>query len=112
MEEDAAIDAVAEHDGGPLLNDVRAYLGRFICYPSEHAAIAHTLWVAQAHLMPAWESTPRLAFLSAEPESGKTRCLEVTEPLVPPSHQHHELDGELLIPSNRQRRGTADNNNR
>jgi hypothetical protein len=33
--------------------------------------------------MPCWESTPRLAFLSAEPESGKSRCLEVTEPLVP-----------------------------
>jgi hypothetical protein len=82
-QDDAAIDAVAEHDGGPLLNDVRAYLGRFICYPSEHAAIAHTLWVVHAHLIPAWESTPRLAFLSAEPESGKTRCLEVTEALVP-----------------------------
>jgi hypothetical protein len=82
-EEDAAIDAVAEHDGGPLLNDVRTYLGRFICYPSDHAAVAHVLWVAHAHLMSAWESTPRLAFLSAEPESGKTRCLEVTEPLVP-----------------------------
>jgi hypothetical protein len=82
-QEYAAIDAVAEHDGGHLLNDVRAYLSRFVCYPSEHAAIAHTLWVAHAHLMPAWESTPRLAFLSAEPESGKTRCLEATEALVP-----------------------------
>ena len=82
-QEDAAIDAVAEHDGGPLLNDVHAYLSRFICYPSEHAARAHTLWIAHTHLMPAWESTPRLAFLSAEPESGKTRCLEATEALVP-----------------------------
>jgi hypothetical protein len=33
--------------------------------------------------MPAWESTPRLAFLSPEPGSGKTRGLEVTELLVP-----------------------------
>jgi Protein of unknown function (DUF3631) len=29
------------------------------------------------------ESTPRLAFLSPEPGSGKSRALEVTEPLVP-----------------------------
>lgn len=36
-----------------------------------------------AHLMDAWESTPRIAFLSPEPGSGKTRALEVTEPLVP-----------------------------
>jgi hypothetical protein len=33
--------------------------------------------------MPAWESTPRLAFLSPEPECGKSRALEVTELLVP-----------------------------
>jgi hypothetical protein len=30
-----------------------------------------------------WDSTPRLAFLSAEPGSGKTRALEITELLVP-----------------------------
>jgi hypothetical protein len=33
--------------------------------------------------MGAWESTPRLAFLSPEPASGKTRALEITETLVP-----------------------------
>jgi hypothetical protein len=33
--------------------------------------------------MDCWESTPRIAFLSPEPSSGKSRALEVTEPLVP-----------------------------
>ena len=33
--------------------------------------------------MDEWESTPRLAFLSPEPASGKTRALELTETLVP-----------------------------
>jgi hypothetical protein len=33
--------------------------------------------------MSAWESTARLAFLSPEPGSGKTRALEVTELVVP-----------------------------
>jgi hypothetical protein len=33
--------------------------------------------------MDVWESTPRIAFLSPEPGSGKTRALEVTELLVP-----------------------------
>ena len=33
--------------------------------------------------MRAWESTPRIAFLSPEPASGKTRSMEVTELLVP-----------------------------
>src|SRR5262245_44713912 len=42
-----------------------------------------TLWCVHAHLMDKWESTPRLAALSPEPASGKTRLLEVTELLVP-----------------------------
>ena len=33
--------------------------------------------------MDAWESTPRIAFLSPEPSSGKTRAIEITETLVP-----------------------------
>src|SRR5262249_13789413 len=52
-------------------------------YPSAHAQLAHTLWIAHTHAMAAWESTPRIAFLSPEPGSGKTRALEVTELLAP-----------------------------
>jgi hypothetical protein len=58
-------------------------LGRFVAYPSVDAHVAHTLWVAHTHLMDAWESTPRIAFLSPEPASGKTRALEASELLVP-----------------------------
>src|SRR5262249_24355667 len=72
-----------EIDGAALLDRVHEFLGRFVAYPSKHAQDAHTLWVAHTHLMDAWESTPRLAFLSPEPASGKTRALEASEPLVP-----------------------------
>jgi 5S rRNA maturation endonuclease (ribonuclease M5) len=70
-------------DGAALLDDVSEFLGRFIAYPSEHAQMAHVLWIAHAHAMEAWESTPRIAFLSPEPASGKTRSMEVTELIVP-----------------------------
>jgi hypothetical protein len=70
-------------EGAELLNDVHAFLGRFVAYPSAEAHVAHTLWVAHTHLLNACESTPRLAFLSPEPGSGKSRALEVTELLVP-----------------------------
>lgn len=76
--------AVSKADTSPLA-DAHAYLGRFVSYPSLHAHVAHTLWIAHAHLMDAWESTPRIAFLSPEPGSGKTRALEVTERAVPRS---------------------------
>lgn len=69
--------------GAELLSDVHAFLGRFVAYPSADARTAHVLWIAHAHLLDAWESTPRLAFLSPEPGSGKTRALEITQTLVP-----------------------------
>ena len=70
-------------DGGALLDAVYTFLGRFVAYPSENEHVAHTLWIPHTHLMEMWESTPRIAFLSPEPGSGKTRALELTETLVP-----------------------------
>jgi Protein of unknown function (DUF3631) len=70
-------------DGARILDGVYTFLGRFVAYPSEAAHVAHALWCAHAHFMDAWESTPRIAFLSPEPGSGKTRALEVSELLVP-----------------------------
>jgi Protein of unknown function (DUF3631) len=69
--------------GERMLARVHAFLARFISYPTEHAHVAHSLWCVHAHLMDKWESTPRLAFLSPEPASGKSRALEITELLVP-----------------------------
>jgi hypothetical protein len=73
----------AAADGAAILNDVCAFIGRFVAYPSEHAQFAHFLWIAHTHLKDSWESTPRIAFLSPEPGSGKTRALEVSALLVP-----------------------------
>jgi hypothetical protein len=70
-------------DGAALLDDVHSFYCRFVAFPSSHAAIACTLWAAHAHALDAWDSTPRLAFLSPEPGSGKSRALEITELLVP-----------------------------
>ena len=70
-------------DGSDLLERVHKYVGRFVCYPTVAAGNAHTLWIAHAHLMGAWFSTPRLAVLSPEPGSGKSRVLEMTAVLVP-----------------------------
>jgi hypothetical protein len=70
-------------EASELFDAVFAFLSRFVAYPSKDAKIAHTLWIIHTHLMGAWESTPRIAFLSPEPGSGKTRALEISELLVP-----------------------------
>ncbi len=66
-----------------LLDLVEVFLGRFVAYPSAEAKVSHVLWIAHTHCMDEWESTPRIAFLSPEPGSGKTRALEASETMVP-----------------------------
>ncbi len=68
-----------------LLDDVRLFIGRFCVMPDEHALMAVTLWAAHAHMIEHFHTSPRLALLSPEPESGKTRVLEVLDLLVPDS---------------------------
>jgi hypothetical protein len=80
---DPQINDQEQRAGEQLLDKVHAFLGRFVSYPDEHAHVAHTLWCVHAHLMHLWDSTPRLAFLSPEPASGKSRALEITKLLVP-----------------------------
>ena len=74
---------LAVSNGCQTLNEVEQFLSRFIAYPNDSARHAHTLWLAHTWRMDAWESTPRLAFMSAEKGSGKTRALEVSQSLVP-----------------------------
>ena len=66
-----------------MLDAVRSFLDRFVAFPSYAALAATTLWAAHAHAVRHFDSSPRLALLSPEPGSGKTRVLEVLEPLVP-----------------------------
>ncbi|MFJ2609716.1 DUF3631 domain-containing protein [Streptomyces sp. NPDC087425] len=70
-------------DGAELLDDVERFHRRFNVFPTEAAYVAVTLWDAHAHLLDAFDSTPRIAFLSPEPGSGKSRALDVIETLVP-----------------------------
>ncbi|MFC5027779.1 DUF3631 domain-containing protein [Streptomyces sp. DSM 41987] len=70
-------------DGAALLNDVEAFHRRFNIFPTESAYVAVALWDAHAHLLDCFDSTPRIAFLSPEPGSGKSRALEIVETLVP-----------------------------
>ncbi|MGW0703913.1 DUF3631 domain-containing protein [Streptomyces sp. NPDC002867] len=70
-------------DGAALLDKVEAFHRRFNVFPTEAAYVAVALWDAHAHLLDCFDSTPRIAFLSPEPGSGKTRALEIVETLVP-----------------------------
>jgi Protein of unknown function (DUF3631) len=74
---------LAHLDGCAVLDAVDAFLVRFIAYPNDYARNAHSLWLAHTWRMDEWDSTPRLAFMSPEKGSGKTRALEASHHLVP-----------------------------
>jgi hypothetical protein len=69
--------------GSQILDAVHEFGCRYVAFPNEAAAVAWTLWVGHTHLIHHFDSTPRLAVISAEKQSGKTRLLEVTETVVP-----------------------------
>jgi hypothetical protein len=65
-----------------LLDSIVAQLTRYVVFrsPAQPAAIA--LWVAHTHVLDAFDVTPYLHVRSAERRSGKSRVLEVIQPLV------------------------------
>lgn len=63
--------------GAELLERVEQFLADFIAFPSEHSQVAVTLWAAHTHAVEHFHTTPRLALLSPEAGSGKTRVLDV-----------------------------------
>lgn len=64
-------------EGAAALDGVAAFLARFVAFPAPEALTAVTLWAAHTHAIDAFYVTPRLVLDSAEPESGKTRVLEL-----------------------------------
>lgn len=70
-------------DGAELFVKIETFIRCYCVFPSEPAYVTVVLWVAHAHAIDAAESTPRLSFLSPEPECGKTRALEIIELLTP-----------------------------
>ena len=70
-------------NGAELLDTVHTFIKRFVAFPSPACIDTVTLWAAHAHMVEHFYTTPRLAMLSPEPESGKTRVLEILDLLTP-----------------------------
>jgi hypothetical protein len=77
--EDRATDAADAPDGegAELLNELHATLVRFVVFPSAHAAVAVTLWIAATHAQDAWEHATRLVIKSPVKRCGKSRLLDL-----------------------------------
>lgn len=73
----------ADLDGASVLDDVEAFIRRYVAFPSVHCFVAVVLWAAHTHAPgKTFYVTPRLVLDSAEPGSGKTRVLELLALLV------------------------------
>lgn len=69
-------------DAAGLLDEVTAFLRRFMAFTNEHQAPVVALWALHTHAVAAADTTPRLVIRSPEKQSGKTRVQEVLEELV------------------------------
>lgn len=77
-------------DGATVLNDVRSFIARFAVLPGQAELDIVTLWAAHTHVYEAFYVSPRLALLSGDPGSGKTRVLDLLALLS--SNPRLELD--------------------
>jgi hypothetical protein len=75
-------DAEPVTDPAALLDEVAAFVGKYVAATPDQL-VAITLWAMHAHVFDAFDTSPRLALLSAEKQSGKTRTLEVLNLLTP-----------------------------
>ena len=69
-------------DLGRVLDDVTRYVRRYVVLSGPQARTC-SLWVAHCHAFAAADATPYLNVTSAVKQCGKTRLLEVLEPIVP-----------------------------
>jgi hypothetical protein len=74
--------AVPAESGAELLDALAGILRRYVAFSRPEHADAVALWVLHTWAIDAAESTPRLAVLSPEKGSGKTRTLEVLDLLA------------------------------
>jgi hypothetical protein len=66
-----------------ILDKLDQFFSRFVAFPVEAARWAVVSWVVHTWCIDAFESTPRLAVISPEKGSGKTRTMELLELVVP-----------------------------
>jgi hypothetical protein len=60
-----------------LLDEVRAFVARFVVLPSDESRDLVALWVLHTHAFEAAWATPYLRIVSATPDSGKTLLMEI-----------------------------------
>lgn len=65
-----------------LLTSLATFVRRFVVV-NEDQSVAVALWIAHTHAIDAFDCTPYLQITSATKRAGKTRLLEVLEPVVP-----------------------------
>jgi 5S rRNA maturation endonuclease (ribonuclease M5) len=81
-EAEEALPEVAREEGATILDELEGQYRAYVAWANDHQAVALTLWTAHTHAAEVSDTTPYLSIESAEPESGKTRTLEVAEQLA------------------------------
>lgn len=65
-----------------VLKDVGAHLERYVVFANDYQRIAVSLWAAVTWAIDAFDVAPYILITAPERQSGKTRLLEVLEPIV------------------------------
>jgi hypothetical protein len=78
---DQSAKAPEDTAGAQVLNEAQSHIGRFLVFPHDGCLPVVTLWCAATWIHQVFPSFGRLALLSDEPGSGKTKVQQVMMPL-------------------------------
>jgi hypothetical protein len=81
QEPEETFDDVDDEPLNEILDELCTWFQAHVAFADPIDAHAVTLWCAHTHCLERFASTPRLSLESPEPESGKTRTLELMEPV-------------------------------
>lgn len=90
-------DDVPDEQGWRVLDDVAGYLERFVVFPSAPARDVATLWCAHTWVFSIFEMTPRLAILSGDKRSGKSRLLNLVGTLCRNARRTSNMSAAYLF---------------
>jgi 5S rRNA maturation endonuclease (ribonuclease M5) len=97
--EAAPAEPVPLEEGGELLDEIEAFLRRFVVFATDAQALVAALWVAHTWCFEAAETTPYLHVTSPEKRSGKSRLVEVLAQLVRGALQAADMTAAALYRS-------------
>src|SRR5690606_24847191 len=97
VEQVDTFDDVPDEPGHQVLDDIAAFLDRYVAWPSKAQRDAVAIWIVHTYVFDAFDQNPRLAVLSSQKQCGKTRVMELVKFLARNARVHLSMSPAYMF---------------